>query len=82
MLYAVSTLIIIRSAFRVVEYVLGQDGYPLENEWTLYVFDTVPMSVVMVVFYMWFPDLLKPSAREGDALPFVHTYISLEGPAK
>ncbi|KAJ5644807.1 hypothetical protein N7507_010818 [Penicillium longicatenatum] len=82
MLYAVSTLIIIRSAFRVVEYVLGQDGYPLENEWTLYVFDTVPMSVVMVVFYMWFPDLLKPSAREGDALPFVHTYVSLEEPTK
>lgn len=77
MLYAVSTLIIIRSAFRVVEYVFGDNGYPLNHEWTLYVFDTVPMSAVMVVFYMWFPDLLKPSTQDGEALPFMHSHSSL-----
>ncbi|KAJ5792978.1 uncharacterized protein N7503_008956 [Penicillium pulvis] len=82
MLYAVSTLIIIRSAFRVVEYVLGDTGYPLEHEWTLYIFDTVPMFVVMGLFYMWYPDMLKPCMQDGEALPFVHPYSSLHEPSK
>lgn len=37
-LYTVSLLIMARSIFRVVEYAMGQDGYPLTHEWTLYVF--------------------------------------------
>jgi hypothetical protein len=73
MLYVVSTLIIIRSAFRVVEYVLGTDGYPLKYEWTLYIFDTVPMSIVMVVFYMSYPDLLKVNEVKGNTLPLAHS---------
>ncbi|KFY31589.1 hypothetical protein V493_00977 [Pseudogymnoascus sp. VKM F-4281 (FW-2241)] len=36
MLYMVSALIMIRSIFRVVEYVMGGDGYLLSNEWTLH----------------------------------------------
>lgn len=32
MLYAVSLLIMVRSIFRVVEYVMGQDGYPINNQ--------------------------------------------------
>lgn len=55
MLYGVSALIMIRSIFRVIEFVLGTDGYPLTNEWTLYVFDSVLMWLVMVIFYLWFP---------------------------
>jgi hypothetical protein len=78
MLYVVSTLIIIRSAFRVVEYVLGNDGYPLKHEWTLYIFDTVPMSIVMVVFYMSYPDLLKVNQVKGDTLPLAHRYASIQ----
>jgi hypothetical protein len=78
MLYVVSTLIIIRSAFRVVENVLGTDGYPLKHEWTLYIFDTVPMSIVMVVFYMSYPDLLKVNAVKGDTLPLAHSYASIQ----
>lgn len=78
MLYVVSTLIIIRSAFRVVEYVLGNDGYPLKHEWTLYIFDTVPMSIVMVVFYMSYPDLLKVNEVKGDTLPLAHSYASIQ----
>lgn len=77
-LYVVSTLIIIRSAFRVVEYVLGNDGYPLKHEWTLYIFDTVPMSIVMLVFYMSYPDLLKVNAVKGDTLPLTHSYTSIQ----
>ncbi|KAI0385243.1 RTA1 like protein [Hypomontagnella monticulosa] len=59
MLYGVSALIMIRSIFRVVEFAAGQDGYLLKNEWTVYVFDSVLMFIVMVVFFWWYPDNLK-----------------------
>lgn len=59
MLYAVSVLIMIRSVFRVIEYIMGHDGYLLKNEWTLYVFDGVLMFGVMVLFAWTFPGDLK-----------------------
>ncbi|KAI1372818.1 RTA1 like protein [Hypoxylon crocopeplum] len=55
MLYLVSGLIMIRSIFRVIEFALGADGYPLNNEWTLYIFDSLLMFFVMVVFYWRWP---------------------------
>jgi hypothetical protein len=55
MLYAVSTLIIIRSIFRVVEYSFGNDGYPMSHEWTLYIFDGLPMIVVTIIFFFRYP---------------------------
>lgn len=58
MLYAVSCLIIFRSIFRIVEYVMGNDGYPLRHEWMMYAFDTVPMLAVALLFYLWYPDRL------------------------
>jgi hypothetical protein len=64
MLYIVSTLIMIRSLFRVVEYGLGYDGYPLKHEWTLYIFDTVPMFTVMVVYYFWYPAWISSEGIE------------------
>ncbi|XXH02711.1 hypothetical protein Hte_009096 [Hypoxylon texense] len=59
-LYGVSALIMVRSVFRVVEFAAGHDGYPLRNEWTFYVFDSVLMWVVMVVFFWYWPDNLQP----------------------
>lgn len=55
MLYAISALIMVRSVFRVVEYIMGHDGYLLRNEWTLYVFDGVLMFGVVVMFGWRFP---------------------------
>ncbi|KAF3347321.1 hypothetical protein VD0002_g6880 [Verticillium dahliae] len=46
MLYGASGLIMARSAFRLVEFVMGRDGYHLTHEWSLYVFDSVPMLAV------------------------------------
>ncbi|TVY31671.1 Protein RTM1, partial [Lachnellula subtilissima] len=43
MVYGVCGLIFARSVFRVVEYVQGANGFCLRHEWTLYVFDAVPM---------------------------------------
>lgn len=51
-LYFVSGLIIIRSLFRVIEYVQGNDGYMMKHEAFLYIFDSLPMLVV-VVFLHW-----------------------------
>jgi tellurite resistance protein TehA-like permease len=59
-LYAISGLVLARSIFRVVEYVMGNEGYPLTHEWTLYIFDAVPMFAAMVVFAVWCPSNFKP----------------------
>ncbi|KAH8199204.1 hypothetical protein TruAng_006610 [Truncatella angustata] len=59
MLYGVSALIMIRSVFRIVEFVMGADGYLLRNEWAMYLFDSVPMWLVMAVFWQWFPDTIS-----------------------
>ncbi len=59
MLYGISLLIMVRSVFRVVEFSLGQDGYPLTHEWTLYVFDSTLMFAAMVIFFLWHPSRLQ-----------------------
>ncbi|KAJ5897519.1 RTA1-domain-containing protein [Penicillium tannophilum] len=63
LLYAVSLLIMVRSIFRVVEYGLGTDGYPLTHEWTLYIFDSLLMWLVMVSWLIWYPgELSRPES--------------------
>lgn len=49
-LYFASALIMIRSIFRVVEYLGGNAGYLLSHEVYLYVFDALLMLFVMVSF--------------------------------
>lgn len=66
MLFIVSALIMIRSCFRVVEYSMGNDGYLLGHEWTLYVFDSILMVAVMVVYYLWYPVWITPEKLEED----------------
>lgn len=69
MLYGTSALIMVRSIFRVVEYVMGRDGYPLQHEWTLYVFDALLMVLAMVVFAWWYPGRLNvPPGGEEDGM--------------
>lgn len=54
-LFATSGLILIRSVFRVIEYLDGQDGYLLTREMFLYIFDGLLMFLVMVLFNWCFP---------------------------
>ena len=68
MLYAVSALIIIRSVFRVVEYAFGQNGYPMAHEWTLFAFDSVPMSLVTIIFFFFYPSDLAPKLEDEAAM--------------
>ncbi|RAK95660.1 RTA1 domain-containing protein [Aspergillus ibericus CBS 121593] len=73
MLYVVSSLVLVRSVFRIVEYVLGDEGYPLRHEWMMYVFDGVPMVVVMLVFYLWYPSRLRGYLDLDTSVPLTAT---------
>lgn len=61
MLYAASALILVRCLFRIVEYAMGADAYPLQNEWTLYIFDALLMAVTMGIYYWWYPSNIQQS---------------------
>lgn len=67
MLYICSALIMFRSVFRVVEYIMGVDGYLLTHEWPAYALDGAPMVVVQVIFLLRFPAAFKvpPPEDEG-----------------
>ncbi|KAH7008902.1 RTA1 like protein-domain-containing protein [Ilyonectria destructans] len=54
-LYAASVFIMIRSVFRVAEYVMGSDGALLASEVYLYVFDAALMFVVAAMFNYFHP---------------------------
>ncbi|KAL5334849.1 RTA1 like protein-domain-containing protein [Aspergillus crustosus] len=54
-LYGSSILILIRSIFRVIEYLQGWEGYLLRNEAFIYVFDALLMFAVLVIFIFIHP---------------------------
>ncbi|KAF2099829.1 RTA1 domain protein [Rhizodiscina lignyota] len=58
-LYTVSILIMIRSVFRVVEYIQGEDGYSLSHEWCLYAFDAGLMVCVVFIFILKHPSQMR-----------------------
>ena len=58
MLYSVSVLVMVRSVFRVIEYVMGTDGYLFRHEWPLYIFDAVLMLLTVGIFAWWYPGQL------------------------
>ena len=64
-LFSASILIVVRSVFRVVEYIQGNDGYILRHEVFLYIFDAVLMFFVMVVFSVIHPSKVKAYLRGG-----------------
>lgn len=49
-LYVSSALILVRSIFRVVEFVQGNAGYLLSHEYYMYIFDALLMIGVLVLF--------------------------------
>ncbi|KAF2686701.1 RTA1-domain-containing protein [Lentithecium fluviatile CBS 122367] len=62
LLYAASLIITFRNVFRVVEYALGDDGYLLQNEWPIYVFDALPMAAVLIICSLWYVGNLASGA--------------------
>lgn len=68
-LYVGSGLILVRSLYRLIEYIQGgSSGYIVEHEWTLYVFDAVLMLGTMVVFFWIHPSEIRALLRGGDAM--------------
>ena len=61
-LYATSAIILVRSIFRVIEYLQGNGGYLISHEIFLYIFDTILMVAVMLMFLVWYIDDLSPSS--------------------
>lgn len=82
MLYAVSLLIMVRSIFRVIEYILGQDGYPLNNQWTLFIFDSLLMFLVTALFFFMFHPNDMVGAQQEGGYDEVGTSTSVEMPLR
>ena len=66
-LYAASVLIMIRSIFRVVEYLQGFSGYLLSHEVYLYIFDAILMLFVMVILNVFHPSEVVALVNGGKA---------------
>ncbi|KAG4411840.1 hypothetical protein IFR04_015024 [Cadophora malorum] len=66
-LYAASVLIMIRSVFRVIEYLQGFSGYLLSHEVYLYIFDAVLMLCVMLIFNVVHPSEVMALLKGGKA---------------
>ncbi|UKZ81596.1 hypothetical protein TrVFT333_009368 [Trichoderma virens FT-333] len=65
MLYLTSSFIMTRNIFRAIQYAMGQDGYLLTHEWTVYVMDGMLMFLTMLHFTWKYPSkLLKPKTAD------------------
>jgi hypothetical protein len=63
-LYVVSAVILVRSIFRVVEYLQGNRGYLISHEIFLYIFDAVLMAGIMAIFVVFYVDDLDTSRSD------------------
>ncbi|TDZ16353.1 Protein RTA1 [Colletotrichum orbiculare MAFF 240422] len=73
-LYVTSIIILVRSIFRVVEYLQGNSGYLISHELFLYLFDALLMALVMAVFSVWvsrLPDTPSQVRRGAAELSFL-----------
>ncbi|GME48514.1 rta-like protein [Neofusicoccum parvum] len=60
-LYFTSLLIMIRSIFRLIEYLQGRNGELLSHEMYLFIFDAALMFLAMIAFNWKHPSTLIPS---------------------
>ncbi|KAJ5291926.1 RTA1 domain protein [Penicillium angulare] len=74
-LYAACFLILVRSVFRVVEFVEGNSGFIMRREYLLYIFDACLMSLTGIVLVIVFPGHLFPGSgnKRDSELPLVST---------
>jgi len=64
-LYFASLFIMVRSIFRVAEYVQGDNGYLLQHEYWLYIFDAALMAMVMIAYNVVHPNEVKRLYYDG-----------------
>ncbi|KAJ0125392.1 Protein RTM1 [Diaporthe amygdali] len=65
-LYGVSVLILIRSLFRVIEYIQGYDGYLQTTEVFLYIFDAALMFLVTFILAAFHPSAVMTVDEYGN----------------
>ncbi|KAF7545180.1 hypothetical protein G7Z17_g9368 [Cylindrodendrum hubeiense] len=64
-LYATSGFILVRSAFRVAEYITGKEGELQSTEYWIYIFDATLMALVALLFNLFHPS--RVVNRNADA---------------
>jgi hypothetical protein len=57
-LYAISALIMVRSIYRVIEYIQGSDGYLQSEEAFIYTFDAALMLACCLILNFFHPSKL------------------------
>jgi hypothetical protein len=67
-LYFTSGLIMVRSIFRVIEYIQGNSGYLLSHEVFLYIFDALLMLAVMIMFNWVHPSEVTENTKSEDSM--------------
>ncbi|KAH8749728.1 RTA1 like protein-domain-containing protein [Diaporthe sp. PMI_573] len=85
-LYAANVLIMLRSIFRVVEYIQGKGGFLQSKELFLYIFDAALMVAVMGIMNMVHPSEINAWLKAGRAIDAVSesempTLTTRESPA-
>ena len=70
-LYVASIAIMVRSVFRLIEYIMGNDGYLLRHEVFLYVFDSILMLSVMVWLAWIHPSEIYAMLHVGEGVKAV-----------
>ncbi|KAK6837333.1 hypothetical protein RU639_001541 [Aspergillus parasiticus] len=76
-LYVMAALIIFRCVYRIVEFVQGHDGYLVSHEVYMYLFDTLPMLLVQLIFHKWRPYNMLYTTET--ALGSDESYVNLQG---
>ena len=64
-LYTASALIMIRSIYRVIEYVQGSPGYFQRDEAYIYVFDATLMLICCLLFNLFHPSGILSTSHEA-----------------
>lgn len=65
-LYGASSLILLRSLFRLIEYAQGNDGYLISHEVFLYVFDSTLMLITMTLVAWIHPSEITALLKTGN----------------
>ncbi|PVI03260.1 putative RTA1 domain protein [Periconia macrospinosa] len=71
MLYGVSLLVVVRSIFRLAEFVEGNEGHLYKTEVFLYIFDATLMFLVVIVMGVVHPGRLVKQMKKEDHIPLL-----------
>ena len=70
-LYVSTSLVLLRSVYRIIDAFLGGSGYTETHEWCIYVFDALPMLLNSFMLNIFHPSLFLP--------PSSKIYLSKDG---